>query len=206
MTQAVFLYNKSNQFGLAEDVKVFEDILKQASREGNLAFNKVRISDPLEPPILCDIAFHFEVPIYAYFPWARKNCLIINQTELQTKAINYGYVIKSFESDIDTIDSEIKRLQGLKKVRDNAITRMKSALLEAMQVYGIEKVASPTLTLSIRNNPESVEVLNEIQVDRRYWNEKVIWSLDKVAVKKAIQSGEAVEGCVLMRTQSIQIK
>jgi len=132
--------------------------------------------------------------------------LIINQTELQTKAINYGYVIKSFESDIDTIDSEIKRLQGLKKVRDNAITRMKSALLESMQVYGIEKVASPTLTLSIRNNPESVEVLNEIQVDRRYWNEKVVWSLDKAAVKKAIQSGEAVEGCVLIRTQSIQIK
>ena len=132
--------------------------------------------------------------------------LIINQTELQTKAINYSYVIKSFESDIDTIDSEIKRLQGLKKVRDNAIIRMKSALLEAMQVYGIEKVSSPTLTLSIRNNPESVEVLNEIQIDRRYWNEKVVWSLDKAAVKKAIQSGEPVEGCVLIRTQSIQIK
>ena len=132
--------------------------------------------------------------------------LIINQTELQTKAINYSYVIKSFEADIDTIDSEIKRLQGLKKVRDNGITRMKSALLEAMQVYGIEKVTSPTLTLSIRNNPESVEVLNEIQIDRKYWNEKIVWSLDKAAVKKAIQSGESVEGCVLIRTQSIQIK
>ena len=135
-----------------------------------------------------------------------ETALIINQTELQTKAINYSYVIKSFESDIDTIDSEIKRLQGLKKVRDNAITRMKSALLEAMQVYGIENVTSPTLTLSIRNNLESVEVLNEIQVDRKYWNEKVVWSLDKAAVKKAIQSGESVEGCVLIRTQSIQIK
>jgi hypothetical protein len=132
--------------------------------------------------------------------------LIINQTELQTKAINYSYVIKSFEADIDTIDSEIKRLQGLKKVRDNGITRMKSALLEAMQVYGIDKVASPTLTLSIRNNPESIEILNEVQIDRKYWNEKIVWSLDKAAVKKAIQSGESVEGCVLIRTQSIQIK
>ncbi len=78
MTQAVFLYNKSNTYGLAEDVKVFEDIVKLASREANLGFSKVRISDPLEPPILCDIAFHFEVPVYAYFPWARKNCLIVN--------------------------------------------------------------------------------------------------------------------------------
>ena len=132
--------------------------------------------------------------------------LIINQTELQTKAINYGYVIKSFESDIDTIDSEIKRLQGLKKVRDNAITRMKSALLEAMEVYGIEKVESPTLTLSIRNNPESVEVLNEIQIDRKFWNEKIVCSLDKTAIKKSIQSGESVEGAILIRTKSIQIK
>jgi len=132
--------------------------------------------------------------------------LIINQTELQTKAINYGYVIKSFESDIDTIDSEIKRLQGLKKVRDNAITRMKSALLEAMQVYGIEKVESPTLTLSIRNNQPSVEVLNEIQIDRKFWNEKIVCTLDKVAVKNAIQNGELVEGAVLIRNQSIQIK
>ena len=135
-----------------------------------------------------------------------ESSLVINQTELQTKAINYSYVIKSFEADIDTIDSEIKRLQGLKKVRDNGITRMKSALLEAMQVYGIDKVASPTLTLSIRNNPESIEILNEVQIDRKYWNEKIVWSLDKAAVKKAIQSGESVEGCVLIRTQSIQIK
>jgi len=135
-----------------------------------------------------------------------ETALIINQTELQSKAINYGYVIKSFESDIDIIDSEIKRLQGLKKVRDNAITRMKSALLEAMQVYGIEKVSSPTLSLSIRNNQPSVEVLNEIQIDRKFWNEKIVCTLDKIAVKNAIQSGESVEGCVLIRTQSIQIK
>jgi len=135
-----------------------------------------------------------------------ETALIINQTELQTKAINYGYVIKSFESDIDIIDSELKRLQGLKKVRDNAITRMKSALLEAMQIYSIEKVESPTLSLSIRNNPESVEVLNEIQIDGKFWNEKVVRTLDKVAIKKAIHLGESVEGAVLIKNQSIQIK
>ena len=74
MTQAVFLYNKSNPYGIAEDVKVFEQII----RATKLGFQKVRMSDRLEPPVLCDIAFHFEVPVYAYFAWARKNVLIVN--------------------------------------------------------------------------------------------------------------------------------
>lgn len=78
MIQPVFLYNKSNPYGIAEDVKVFEDVLKKAFKEANIAFNKVRHSDPLEKPILCDIAFHFEIPVYSYFPWARKNVLIVN--------------------------------------------------------------------------------------------------------------------------------
>ncbi len=74
MTQAVFLYNKSNPYGIAEDVKVFEDVLRKV----DLGFTKVRHSDPLEKAVLCDIAFHFEIPIYSYFPWARKNVLVIN--------------------------------------------------------------------------------------------------------------------------------
>ncbi len=78
MTQAVFLYNKSNTFGIQEDVKVFEEMIRLAAREANLSYNKIRHSDPLEPPVLCDVAFHFEVPIYAYYPWARKNVLIVN--------------------------------------------------------------------------------------------------------------------------------
>jgi hypothetical protein len=132
--------------------------------------------------------------------------LIISQSNLQNKAVDYGYAVKSLQAESDAISEEIKRLQGEKKKRENIIDRLKDIVKQKMIEFNIESVKTPTINISIRNNPESVEVLNEIQVDRRYWNEKVVWSLDKAAVKKAIQSGEAVKGCVLIRTQSIQIK
>lgn len=78
MTQTVFLYNKSNPFGIAEDVKLFEVLLRDAFKALKLSFTKPRFSDYLEPPVLCDIAFHFEIPVYGYYPWARKNVLIVN--------------------------------------------------------------------------------------------------------------------------------
>lgn len=78
MLEVVFLYNKSNPYGISEDVKVFELALQAASKEGGLGLRKARHSDPLEPPVLCDLAFHFEIPVYGYFPWARKNILIVN--------------------------------------------------------------------------------------------------------------------------------
>lgn len=135
-----------------------------------------------------------------------ENELVINQTELQEKAVNYGYVVKSFEADISAIDEEMKRLKALKDAKNNAIDRMKESVLNAMQIYGIEKVESPTLKLSIRNNPESVIIPFQELLEDRFLVSKTSLSADKVAIKKAIQNGENIEGATLVRTQSLVIK
>lgn len=132
--------------------------------------------------------------------------LVINQTELQEKSINYGFAIKSIESDISTIDSEIDRLKALKTSRSNAINRMKSAVLEAMEIYGIEKVTSPTLNLAVRLNPESVDLVNEYQIPDCYKKEKVTLSIDKAMIKEDLKSGLEVPGAVLKRGTRLEIK
>jgi len=135
-----------------------------------------------------------------------ENELVINQTELQEKAINYGYVVRSLESDVSIIDEEMKRLTALKKAKNGAIDRMKESVLNAMLIYGIEKVTSPTLNLSVRNNPESVDIPMTELLDEKFLVTKTTVSPDKVAIKKAIQNGENVEGATLVRTQSLVIK
>jgi hypothetical protein len=135
-----------------------------------------------------------------------ETALTINQNELQEKAINYGYAIRSIESDVNIIEDEIKRLQALKTSRTNAIERMKATVLEAMQIYGIEKVASPTLNLAVRLNPESVDLVNEYQIPDCYKKEKVTISIDKVMIKEDLRSGLEVPGAVLKRTQRLEIK
>lgn len=134
-----------------------------------------------------------------------EQALVINQTELQEKAINYAYAIKSIESDMDIISEEIARLQALKKAKTEAVDRMKNAVIDAMQIYGIEKVTSPTLTLSIRRS-EAVEVANDALLDPNYVSKKITFTPNKIAIKNAIKNGEAVEGAVIRENYSLQIK
>lgn len=129
--------------------------------------------------------------------------LAINESELKEKAINYGYVIRSFEYENDIIDSEIKRLKAIKEQKEKAIDRLKDAVKDAMNLYGIEKVDSPALKLSFRKS-ESVEISENL--DKRFMIEKVTYQPDKVAIKEAIKNGESIEGAVLLINQNLQIK
>ena len=134
-----------------------------------------------------------------------ENALSINQEELQTKAINYAYLIKTIESDVTAIDEELKRLGAIKKAKVNAVTRFKESVLNAMQIYNIQKVETPTMKLSIRRS-ESTEILMEEMIDEKFKKEKVTISIDKVAIKKSIKEGETVEGAIIKDNFSLQIK
>ena len=131
--------------------------------------------------------------------------MVINQNELQDKAINYGYAIKTIESDVNAIDEEIKRLQALKKAKTNAIDRMKESVVNAMNIYGFEKITSPTLNLSLRRS-ESIEIINSDQLSDEYRTVKTVINPDKIRIKEAIKSGKTVEGAVLVENYSLQIK
>jgi len=134
-----------------------------------------------------------------------ENELVINQNELQEKGINYAYAIKSLESDIDIIDNEMKRLRALKEAKTNAIDRMKDAVVNAFQIYGITEVKSATLKLSLRRS-EAVEVVNIDQLPESLVTVKKTVSADKLKIKEAIKAGQNVEGANLIENYSLQIK
>lgn len=134
-----------------------------------------------------------------------EQALVINQNELQEKAINYVKVIKNLEADSDAIDAEIKRLKAMKEAKDNAIDRMKEAVRNAMLVSGIDKIESSLFKLSLRRS-EAVEVVNIDQLPEMLTTVKKTVSADKVKIKEAIKSGLTVEGAVLTENFSLQIK
>jgi hypothetical protein len=133
-----------------------------------------------------------------------ESALRINQNELQEKAINYAYAIKTVSNDVDAISEEIKRLQALKKAKDNTIQRLKNTVVNAMQIYGLEKVETPTLKLSIRRS-EAVEV-DENFHDEIYMVKKVTYTPDKTRLKDAIKRGESIQGVTLKENYNLQIK
>lgn len=133
-----------------------------------------------------------------------ENELLINQNDLQSKATDYGYVIKGLEDETNAIDTEIKRLKAIKDSKSNAIDKLKYTVLNALQIYQIESVKTPTIKISIRRS-ESVEVDSIEQLDTRYLNEKVTVTPDKIAIKKAIKAGENIAGARISENFNLQI-
>ena len=131
--------------------------------------------------------------------------LSINQDELQTKGRGYGFVIKTLESDIDIIDAEIKRLQSFKSSRNKAIERLKISLSDAMQLFDIDKIETPTLKISFRKS-ESLFIENPELLDKNYVTVVRTESPNKVAIKDAIKRGETVVGAVIVSNLNLQIK
>jgi hypothetical protein len=134
-----------------------------------------------------------------------ESMLVINQQELSDKSMNYAKVIRNLESDSDAIDHEIKRLKGMKEVKDRAIDRMKEAVRQAMLSAGIDKIESSLFKLSLRRS-ESVEVVNIDQLPESLVVVKKTVSADKVKIKETIKNGVPVEGAVIVENYSLQIK
>ena len=131
--------------------------------------------------------------------------LQINEQQLQSKAIDYSYVIKQLDSDCEQIDAELKRLQQLKKVRTNLAERLKDTISNAMNLYEVEKIETPLIKLSFRNS-ESVEITNESQLDACFIVTKTVTTPDKKAIKDAIKNGVFVEGATISYNKNLQIK
>lgn len=68
------LYNKSNQFGLKDDVAIIERFLKQSS----YTIQKPRIADIREQLIHSDIQIHLEIPVFGAISWAHINIMLVN--------------------------------------------------------------------------------------------------------------------------------
>lgn len=132
--------------------------------------------------------------------------LAISYEDLQQKGVAYTFVIKDQEGVISQIDAEIKRLSDLKKRKEKAVEKLKETLVNAMEVFGVQKLESPIVSISLRAS-ESVEVLHLAMLDEEYKKcSTPVWSADKLKIKQAFKDGKTVEGANLIKKNSLQIK
>ena len=78
----------------------------------------------------------------------------------ETKAENYGRLIKENDNKADFIAMEIKRLQALKKTYEVKNFGLKYMLETSMKWIQTKKIKSETFTFSIQKNPPSL-VIND---------------------------------------------
>lgn len=128
--------------------------------------------------------------------------------ELEVKAENYAKVIRNLEGDIAAIKGEVERLSAKKKTLENNIKNMKGALMMAMETTGKTKFKTELFSFGIRKNAPAV-VMDESYIENipeRFlkYSEPTI---NKSAIKEAIQNGEDLEGLAhLEQSESITIR
>lgn len=131
------------------------------------------------------------------------------QGDFNDKAINTVKAIKRVEGDVEMIDAEIKRLQAMKKVRQNALDEVKSYLKRNMAQTGILKIECPLFKISYSERSNSAVELDEAlflanNLDQDLITVKI--TPNKTAIKKALEKGVNVMGAKLVDSQVLMIK
>ena len=134
------------------------------------------------------------------------------ELEIQEKAESVALYIKKLNYEIKAIKAEKSGLDARLKSKEKSCKNMLEYLKNCLEAAKLKKIETPRAAISIRNNPESVEIADEksfigwAQDNNddllRYKDPEV----NKTAVKQLLKAGEEVPFAKLIRTQSLNIK
>lgn len=101
------------------------------------------------------------------------------------KAGNIGKLMLSWKSDIKAYELEIERLNQHKQAISNRVEKLKLYLTMEMESAKIDKVKNEVLSITLQNNPPSVQIDDESQISNAFWT---VIPETKVVDKKGILS------------------
>ena len=126
------------------------------------------------------------------------------EIERNRKLLSMACLVKDLEAESEALLKESASLRQRSKVKHNAAARIKGALSAYMEPG--EKISDNRAALSWRTS-DSVEVdIPAESLPEQYRRTEILVEPDKVALKAALKSGEAVEGVRIITRQNLQIK
>lgn len=130
---------------------------------------------------------------------------------LEDKADNIACLIKNLKADVQAMRAEELSLAERRKSKESQIERLTTYLSESLQRVGIPKMETIRNKISFRKS-ESVLVADEgafIAWAMKNRDDLLTYkdpTINKTAIKKALSSGEEIEGAVIENKLNIQIK
>lgn len=134
-----------------------------------------------------------------------ETALLINQEDLQTKAVQLAMVFKDLEYQEEYCRAEISRIAAIQKRVSGAQDRLKDTISAAMNLYGITEIKGDNIKLSFRAS-EALNVIDLSAIPAFLKDEKVIETVDKKELAKMIKAGTNIPGVELEKRLNLQIK
>ena len=126
--------------------------------------------------------------------------------EIKKKSSSMISLIRNIDTDIIALDNEIKRLQSIKKSKENKADNIKKYIKICLEETGMKGIETPLGSIKIRNNAPKVIIDDLDKVDGKFVIIETTLKVDKKAIKESIYNGEIIEGCHLERGTSLTIK
>jgi seryl-tRNA synthetase len=125
--------------------------------------------------------------------------------ERNAKIENIALYIKNLDADAEKIKEEEKNLKARRESKEKKAERLREYLKSSMLTFGEPKFETARVALSFRTS-KSVVIDDMEKLDKKYIQEKVSYTADKTAIKKAIASGEVIEGARLEENYNLQVR
>jgi hypothetical protein len=146
--------------------------------------------------------------------------------EIEDKLESYWYVLKEIEATIAAQKEEEQRMARRRKVNENKVNYLLARIKPAVADRPDRKLTRPLFTMSVQDNPPSVEVLDYDAIPHQYkrasvildWGEVIALSLEdraknlEVAKSAILKDFKGTEedaqkfGVIISRGTSLRIK
>lgn len=110
------------------------------------------------------------------------------QGDLAVKAKGYVEVMKQIEMEANECDAVIQKFTEKKKARENAYSRMKSALYDAMNTAELKELEAGDYMLKIIPNGGVAPLVISGDVPDNFM--KLKYEADKTLIRKALEEGK----------------
>jgi type I site-specific restriction-modification system R (restriction) subunit len=121
------------------------------------------------------------------------------------KAESIAKLIKSIEADEKAIKAEEDRLKARREALANRRLSIKEYLQNQLIAANIDKLKGTMFTVSIQNNPPSVQIAEGAKVPDKYYVPQPP-KLDKMALLDDLKAGAEYEGISLQQTKGVRIR
>lgn len=125
--------------------------------------------------------------------------------EREEKLESIALYVKELYHEADAIAQEELKLKKRRQAKEKKAERLEEYLKSSLLGFGEKKFETPRVALSFRTS-KSVVITDESKLDKKYMKAKVVVTVDKTAIKDALDKGEVVEGAAIEEKQNLQIK
>lgn len=132
--------------------------------------------------------------------------LIEAEVDLAEKAENIAKWIKNLEAERDVFKQEAVRLSEKSRSLDNKVSSLKRYLQDSLEVAGIDKVKGELFTVSLQNNPISLDLSTTKYIPDEFKRVPEPIVNKRELLKHIKETGEAFDGVEVRRTKSIRIR